>query len=915
MQPKTIINRLKTAFNRSIQFITCREKNSNINQKEKFFRREVLYHLLKIIGQCENIHLKLANTNKVEKNAIKKLIGNSKDYFKNLLNRLLLYLLSTDQARDDQLFALNLFFEKTNEFIYIDLFIDKNDGQFLKFLDLFLSQIKNEDVNDEYKDNTKNVNYFVDEFKFAFISHHIDHIYAKFSEYSLLKLKNSTKSTYQTIVIDWNEQLNEAKIRYENDILQSSTKLFSNMLDIFKKVFDLVSFLNDKIILAQQSEQKHHILHLQQEQIKNDNIKKRLYKLIGQLLHEKNCWFLPEYYPESWELSPFESNGRICKKMERCFLEIDNRYIKNGHQKKLRSKPLFGAFLENGRNICHNIAIMESNIEINDESMIPFTSLASIILYDEQIEGEVLLKRKSLQFMANVDNRNDNVLSFNSKKAFYQNFLIDFNEIKEITKCRYELQNRALEIVLISGLTYLIAFKTNESRDECFRYLISNRDLLPNLVDGINLLTLTQMWRERRISNFDYLMQLNKLSGRSFNDLMQYPVFPFVLSDYSSDVLNLLDGSSFRDLSRPIAVQKKEREKYYIDQYNYIKAENNQAKDKDKNDINSFQFIVTAAPYHYGAHYSNSGIVLYYLVRLPPYTQMFLQYQDKNFDLPDRSFHSLQTTWGLATENSTNGFKELIPEFFYLPEFLKNNENFNLGTRQNGEQVDNVILPAWCNNDARLFTLINLQALESNYVTQHINNWFDLIFGFKQTGKAAVDAVNVFHPATHFTADLSKIEDDVKRHALKTMIKTFGQMPTQLFNLPHPAILTETALPIEDNRPIGPTSLSAHKVIGLKWGNYVGSPIHNIPVVCFKKKFPLNIEILLALPTNDILLLPSYSSPLVVYNQPKNIFINTSYLLFYSLCIWSPNDTAIWFRNQEERCLFTTENSFLDKVC
>ena len=48
------------------------------------------------------------------------------------------------------------------------------------------------------------------------------------------------------------------------------------------------------------------------------------------------------------------------------------------------------------------------------------------------------------------------------------------------------------------------------------------------------------------ITNFDYLMQLNKLAGRTFNDLMQYPVFPFILADYESPVLDLKNQSSFR---------------------------------------------------------------------------------------------------------------------------------------------------------------------------------------------------------------------------------------------------------------------------------------------------------------------------------------------------------------------------------
>ena len=36
-----------------------------------------------------------------------------------------------------------------------------------------------------------------------------------------------------------------------------------------------------------------------------------------------------------------------------------------------------------------------------------------------------------------------------------------------------------------------------------------------------------------------YLMRLNTLAGRSYNDLTQYPVFPWVLKDYSSATLEL----------------------------------------------------------------------------------------------------------------------------------------------------------------------------------------------------------------------------------------------------------------------------------------------------------------------------------------------------------------------------------------
>ena len=61
------------------------------------------------------------------------------------------------------------------------------------------------------------------------------------------------------------------------------------------------------------------------------------------------------------------------------------------------------------------------------------------------------------------------------------------------------------------------------------------------------------------MSNFQYLMHLNSLAGRSYNDLMQYPVFPWVLRDYGADKLDLADPATFRDLARPMGAQTSKR--------------------------------------------------------------------------------------------------------------------------------------------------------------------------------------------------------------------------------------------------------------------------------------------------------------------------------------------------------------------
>ena len=53
----------------------------------------------------------------------------------------------------------------------------------------------------------------------------------------------------------------------------------------------------------------------------------------------------------------------------------------------------------------------------------------------------------------------------------------------------------------------------------------------------------------------------------------------------------------------------------------------------------------------------------------------YLEFSGKSFDIADRSFHNIATTWWLSSSESATDVKELIPEFFYFPEFLVNNES------------------------------------------------------------------------------------------------------------------------------------------------------------------------------------------------------------------------------------------------
>eukprot|EP01105_Mastigella_eilhardi_P019722 TRINITY_DN4657_c0_g2_i2.p1 TRINITY_DN4657_c0_g2~~TRINITY_DN4657_c0_g2_i2.p1 ORF type:complete len:617 (+),score=160.39 TRINITY_DN4657_c0_g2_i2:219-2069(+) len=193
-------------------------------------------------------------------------------------------------------------------------------------------------------------------------------------------------------------------------------------------------------------------------------------------------------------------------------------------------------------------------------------------------------------------------------------------------------------------------------------------------------------------------------------------------------------------------------------------------------------------PFHYGSHYSSSAVVVYFLMRVEPFATHFLALHEGRWDHPDRLFHSLHEAWVLSSSGSTSHVMELIPELFYLPELFRNENKFSLGTKQNHEVIDYVVLPPWARGSPRLFVRKHMQALESPYVSEHLNDWIDLIWGYKQRGKAAEEAMNVFHYSSYEgEANPEAIEDPLQRKALLDMILNFGQTPSQLWDkTPHP---------------------------------------------------------------------------------------------------------------------------------
>jgi hypothetical protein len=377
-----------------------------------------------------------------------------------------------------------------------------------------------------------------------------------------------------------------------------------------------------------------------------------------------------------------------------------------------------------------------------------------------------------------------------------------WQDVLSISKRRFLFRDVAIEIFFTDGRSYLLTAINPTMRDEIFSRLTamtphtSNPNLLPNPEDAWRLESLRftdetspqtlgakfgslfnssawtpvmRRWQRGEISNFHYLMLVNTMAGRTFNDLTQYPVFPWVLADYTSEELDLTNPATFRDLSKPMGAQSPARAADFAMRYKSL-AE------------------IGESPFHYGTHYSSAMIVSSYLIRLPPFVQSFILLQGGTFDHPDRRFYSIEGAWTSASRDNGSDVRELIPEFFYLPEFLTNINGYNFGMRQgDGGRVDNVILPPWAKGDPKVFIAKHREALECPYVSQRLHLWIDLVFGYKQRGEVAVENLNVFHPLSYKGArDLDNITDPQERLITTGIIHNFGQTPHQVFTKPHP---------------------------------------------------------------------------------------------------------------------------------
>ena len=368
---------------------------------------------------------------------------------------------------------------------------------------------------------------------------------------------------------------------------------------------------------------------------------------------------------------------------------------------------------------------------------------------------------------------------------------ISFNNVKMIIKRIYYYRKSGIEIFTYRKSYYFNFYEENDLnnfisqfnglfeksffpikvKDNLIGYIKGNQKLINpkyNFIDFISNKIYNGQISE--MCAFDIIMLLNLISNRSYNDLTQYPVFP-VLFFYDFTKQTIVE----RDFKEQIGLQT------VMECARKRKELTLKKLEVDEDDDEDLRHNIT----YFTTHYSSNNYISNYMIRLFPYSFCCIELQGDGFDNPNRLFFSLEATFN-NIGNQKSDIRELIPEFYYLPEMFLNINCINFNARSNKEKVDNVIMIKNLKNDKlksnenNNFIFVDYMKHKLENLDKNLKNWINLIFGKYQRypKKNKHHRIKYFRNESYIDLD----EDTFKKYSNDDIIMNsveFGLTPLQ----------------------------------------------------------------------------------------------------------------------------------------
>ena len=478
------------------------------------------------------------------------------------------------------------------------------------------------------------------------------------------------------------------------------------------------------------------------------------------------------------------------------YFEYSHKYIydkKNKYNYKFQNKLLFPEkkLMEENDSAHKDISLILNDLIIYECEMITIKGsiFGYLYVFDNCLLFKSELKNDKRKKLVNSKVKEDytNYLDYACCTIDYDHLnankriILEYNNIKEVVNRTFFFSWISLEIFLKDGKSFYFNLFNEETNDDLLEFLKQKKlFVIRKISEFFKKEEYSKKWREEKITTFDYLLLLNKFSSRTYNDLNQYPILPWLF---------LVEGpKDIRNFDIPISVQDQDKKDNFLS-----KTEN---------------FMIEENTVCHGNHYSTSAYTLFYLMRANPFTNNMIKFQSNSFDIPDRQYSDMSQTIFLCQKMNNN--REMIPELFSIPEIYINLNDNDFGKQKDGVRVHNISFSPYGNNSIDFIYLIKDLINNNIEINNQINKWFDFIFGVNQLGsysanknltrkdKDELKSLRKFNSycygqfynhkkvileAQKQNKSNKELYDDIKMTI--NIAINFGQCPYQLLNEPH----------------------------------------------------------------------------------------------------------------------------------
>ena len=333
-------------------------------------------------------------------------------------------------------------------------------------------------------------------------------------------------------------------------------------------------------------------------------------------------------------------------------------------------------------------------------------------------------------------------------KNFYFNFFYEYevNElIKEINKIvnLNLIKNDFIDDNIIGYYNFKYFY------DSIFKNINFNQSSnslinLTNLIESnnkdktLNLSLITDLWENNNLSNFSFIMILNIFSNRSFNDITQYPIFPLLF-------YKLLKEKNLKKFERDISKTIEFLNLNELDNYS-----------SEGNNLNL-----------YSKPYSSGRLIYKNMKYIFPYSFELFYIEEELENNENNEFESNNIEEYLDKE--VNKFNELIPDDFNLPE-----KEINLNKLKYFDEKKIIF-------GKNIYE--NRENLENKNISNNLNKWIDLIFGYLQNYKTSNQIKNKYGDECYLNNE-EKNKSNIKNEIIMELVEITGFVPLQLFNNP-----------------------------------------------------------------------------------------------------------------------------------